>query len=337
MSDLSVTYMGIKLRNPIIAGASEMTANLDSIKRLAEGGVGAIVTKSLFEEQIQLERLMFDEDLEKFNYRHAEMTSVFPNMEFAGPEEHLMWVRRAKQAVDIPVIASLNCVNSETWIEYAKLLEQTGVDALECNIFASPLDMDRTGSDIEDEQIDIISELKQNVEIPISLKLSNFYSNPLNVIARMDAAGVDAFVLFNRMFEPDLDVKTQIHATPFNFSGQTDYRLPLRYAGLLDGRIEADICTSTGILNGDSVVKMILAGATAVQTVTSLYRHGIGHVDRMLNGVQEWMNTHGYDSLVDFRGNLSQRNTSEPWAYSRAQYAKLLMDPRQVVENAPVG
>ncbi|MBN2293431.1 MAG: dihydroorotate dehydrogenase-like protein [Pirellulales bacterium] len=337
MSDLSTTYMGIKLRNPIIAGASEMTANLDTIKRLAEAGVGAVVTKSLFEEQIQLERMMFDEDLEKFNYRHAEMTSVFPNMEFAGPEEHLMWVRRAKEAVDIPVIASLNCVDHDTWIEYAKLLEQTGVDALECNIFAGPQDIDNTGQDIEDEQIDLISELKQNVEIPISLKLGHFYTNPLNVIARMDAAGADAFVLFNRLFEPDFDIKTQIHATPFNFSGKTDYRLPLRYAGLLEGRIEADICTSTGILSGDTVVKMILAGATAVQTVTSLYHHGVGHVGEMLDGVKNWMTAHGYDSLVDFRGSLSQRNTSEPWAYSRAQYAKLLMNPKQVVQNAPVG
>ncbi len=337
MSDLSVSYMGIKLRNPIIAGASEMTANLDAIKRLADAGVGAIVTKSLFEEQIQLKRLMFDEDLEKFNYRHAEMTSVFPNMEFAGPEEHLMWVRRTKEAVDVPVIASLNCISTETWIEYAKLLEQTGVDALECNLFAMPLDMDRTGSDIEDEQIDLISELKQNVEIPISLKLSTCYSNPLNVISRMDATGTDAFVLFNRMFEPDLDINTQIHSTPFNFSGKSDYRMPLRYAGLLEGRIKADICTSTGILDGESVVKMILAGATAVQTVTSLYRHGIGHVGAMLDSVQQWMTSHGYESLVDFRGNLSQRNTSEPWAYSRAQYAKLLMNPKQVVENAPVG
>lgn len=336
MSDLSTTYMGMKLRNPIIAGASEMTSDLDTIKRLADAGVGALVTKSLFEEQIQLERLMFTEDMEKLNYRHAEMISVFPNMEFAGPAEHLMWVRRTKEAVDIPVIASLNAINIETWLKYAKLLEETGVDAIECNLFATPMDMDSTGSDIEDEQIDLVAELKQTVEIPISIKLSPFYTNPLNVISRLDAAGADAFVLFNRSFEPDLDIEYQTHTSPFNFSSQNDYRLPLRYAGLLDGNIEADICASTGILNGNSVVKMILAGATTIQTVTALYRHGVDHVQKMLTTMEEWMIAQGYDTLADFRGGLSQRNTSEPWAYTRAQYAKLLMNPKQIIENAPV-
>ncbi len=336
MADLSVTYMGMKLRNPIIAGASEMTSNLETIKRLEGAGVGALVTKSLFEEQVQLERFMFNEDLEKFNYRHAEMITIYPNMEFAGPEEHLMWVRRTKEAVDIPVIASLNAVNTETWLEYAGLLEETGVDALECNLFASPMEMDKKSADIENEQVALVAELKKAVGIPISIKLSHFYTNPLNVISRMDEAAADAFVLFNRLFEPDLNIESRTHTSPFNFSDKTDYRLPLRYAGLLDGRIEADICTSTGILGGGSVVKMILAGATAIQTVTGLYRHGIDHVGKMLNTVEGWMDAHDFDKLADFRGGLSQRNSSEPWSYTRAQYAKLLMNPKQVVENAHV-
>ena len=336
MADLSTTYMGMTLRNPIIAGASEMTSNVETIKRLAGAGVGALVTKSLFEEQIQLEEFMFLDDLEKFNYRHAEMISIFPNLKFAGPEEHLMWVRKTKQAVDIPVIASLNAVNTETWLEYAGLLEETGVDALECNLFGPPMEMDKIGSHIEDEQVALVAELKKVVSIPISIKLSHFYTNPLNVISRMDEAGVDALVLFNRLFEPDLDIESQTHASPFNFSNKTDYRLSLRYAGLLEGRIEADICTGTGIFDGDSVIKMILAGATAIQTVTALYRHGIDHVDKMLKTMEEWMGTHGYDTLDDFRGRLSKRNTTEPWAYTRAQYAKLLMNPKQVIENAPV-
>ena len=336
MADLKTTYMGIELRNPIIAGASEMTSDVDTIKRLAEAGVGALVTKSLFEEQVQLQQHMFNEDLEKFNYRYAEMISVFPNLQFAGPEEHLMWVRKTKEAVDVPVIASLNAVNTETWLEYAKLLEETGVDALECNLFSVPMEIGLMGRNIVSEQVSLVAELKKTVKIPVSVKLSHFYTNPLNVISRMDEAGADAFVLFNRPFEPDFDIKTLTHCSPFNFSGENDYRLSLRYAGLLYGQIEADICAATGILCGESVVKMILAGATAVQTVTALYRHGVEHVGKMLATVEEWMNTHGYNSLADFRGGLSRRNTSEPWAYTRAQYAKLLMNPKQVVENAPV-
>ncbi len=337
MADLSVRYMGLELRNPIVAGASEMTSNLETIKRLAGAGVGAIVTKSLFEEQVQLQRFMFNEDLEKFNYRHAEMISVFPNMEFAGPEEHLMWVRRTKEAVDVPVIASLNAVNTETWLEYAKLLEQTGVDGLECNLFAVPMEMDKMGADIENEQVGLVAELKNAVDIPVSIKLSHFYTNPLNVISRMDEAGADAFVLFNRTFDPDFDIDSQTHTSPFNFSEKTDYRLPLRYAGLLHTHTEADICASTGVFSAGSLIKMLLAGATAVQMVTALYRHGIGHVGTMLTSMEEWMNVQGYGTIADFRGGLSQRNTSEPWAYTRAQYGKLLMNPKKVVGNVPVG
>ena len=334
MADLKTTYMGIELRNPIIAGASEMTSDVDTIKRLAEAGVGALVTKSLFEEQVQLQQHMFNEDLEKFNYRYAEMISVFPNLQFAGPEEHLMWVRKTKEAVDVPVIASLNEHRNLAGIRQA-----LGRDGRRCVGMQSILRAhgNRTdGRNIVSDQVSLVAELKKTVKIPVSVKLSHFYTNPLNVISRMDEAGADAFVLFNRPFEPDFDIKTLTHCSPFNFSGENDYRLSLRYAGLLYGQIEADICAATGILCGESVVKMILAGATAVQTVTALYRHGVEHVGKMLATVEEWMNTHGYNSLADFRGGLSRRNTSEPWAYTRAQYAKLLMNPKQVVENAPV-
>jgi len=326
MPDLKTTYMGLSLKSPIIAGASGLTANLASIERLVAGGAGAIVTKSLFEEQIQHERFKFDEDFEKGNNRYAEMITVRPHLEYAGPAEHLMWVRETKKHVNIPVIASLNAVNRETWLEYARKLEDTGVDALECNFFASPKDPDKTAAEIEAADVHLVAELKQTVRIPFSVKLSYFYTNPVNVIRRMDQAGASGFVLFNRLIEPDLDIEKEKNTSPFNMSHETDYRLPLRYAGLLEGTIRADVCCSTGIFDGETVAKTLLAGAQVVQTVSALFRDGPGHIGKMAQDLDHWMAAKGYPTIADFRGKLSRRHVSDPWAYTRAQYAKLLIN-----------
>ncbi len=334
MANLETTYMGIPLRNPLIIGASPLTANLESIKQIEEMGAGALVTHSLFEEQIQLERFKFDESLHREDCRHAEMITVFPKMKHAGPQEHLMWVRMAKEAVRIPVIASLNAVNNDTWLEYAKLLEKTGVSGLECNLFASPRDLQQEGGSIESEQIALIKELKRTVAIPISVKLSFFYTNILNVVHRLDEAGVSAFVLFNRLFEPDIDVNQEKSVSHFNLSHETDHRLPLRYAGLLQGTVKADICSSTGVFTGEDMAKMILAGATTVQSVSAMLRYGCAHIQNMLKQLAEWMDRQGYSTLPSFRGKLSRRHSGDPWAYTRAQYASLLMDP-QAIMNEP--
>lgn len=335
MADLSTTYMGLKLKNPIIAGASELTGDVDSIKRMEDAGAAAVVTKSLFEEQIQLEHYKFDEDQEKFNYRHADMVTVFPHMEFAGPAEHLEWVREAKEAVGIPVIASLNAVNHDTWIEYARKLEETGVDALECNLFAVPKDPETSGTAVEQAQLDVIREIKQTVSIPVSVKLSYLYTNPLNTIRNLSETGVDAVVIFNRLFEPDLDLADETHSYPFNFSHDDDYRLPLRYAGLLEGKIDADICASTGIFSGNTIVKMLLAGATTVQTVSALYTKGLPHLKTMLDQMDKWMDAKGKASLDDLRGTMSRRHSNDHWAYTRAQYIKMLMNPEDFLDNVP--
>ncbi len=327
MPDLSTTYMGIPLKNPIIAGASSLTANINTIERLEAAGAAAIVTKSLFEEQIQLERFKYDEEMEEGNYRSPEMITVRPHPEHSGPAEHLMWVKKTKQAVSIPVIASLNAVNRETWIEYAVKLQDTGVDALECNFFVSPRDPEHTAAQIEDEQVEIVEQLKSWLKIPISVKLSFFYTNPLNLIQRMDQAGAAGFVLFNRLLDPDIDIREKKNTSPFNLSHETDYRLPLRYAGLLEGTIKSDICCSTGIFEGESIVKTILAGATAVQTVSALFSRGPAHIRKMIRDLDQWMKNEGYETLADFRGTLSQRHVNDPWAYTRSQYARLLMNP----------
>ncbi len=332
MGSLQTQYMGITLANPIVAGASDLTSSIDSIKKIEEAGAGALVLKSLFEEQILLERFRLEEDLEANSNLYGEMVTIFPKLQHAGSKEHLGWVRKAREAVRIPVIASLNAVTRSTWVEYARQLADQGVDGLELNFFATPRDFDVPGSAIEEEQLQTVSEVRKAVKIPIAVKLSVFYSNPLHVIRGLDAAGVNAFVLFNRFFQPDINIDSESITQPFNFSTQADNRLPLRYAGLLHGRVKADVCASTGIMTGADVIKMILAGASAVQVVTGLYRQGVKSIRTMQEELARWMDARSYGSIEAFRGKLSAQNARDPWAYTRAQYAKMLLSPKEFTE-----
>src|SRR5512138_2082524 len=259
MAELTSRYLGLNLRNPLIIGASNLVTNLDHIKRMQDGGAAAIVYKTLFEEQIELERLQLSEELNQYNERHAEMISLFPDIEHAGPTEHLLNLRKTVEAVNIPVIASLNCTFDETWVEYARLIEQTGVNALELNFYAIPGDFKKEGKAILNEQLNIISQVKDNVKIPISVKLSPFYTNILNVVQQMYHAGIDGFVLFNRLFQPEIDVEKMEHHFPYNLSNEEDNRLPLRFVGLLHGEIRGSVCANSGILTGKDIVKMLLA------------------------------------------------------------------------------
>jgi dihydroorotate dehydrogenase (fumarate) len=334
MANLQTTYMGIALKNPVIAGASELTAHIKSIERIASSGAGALVIKSLFEEQIQLERFKLEELTTADEGRHAEMTSLFPKMEHAGPKEHLMWIKKAKAAVDIPVIASLNAVNRDTWLDYAKQIEQTGVDGIELNFFAVPRAVDVDGASIEQEQVDIAKTVVEALSIPISVKLSPFYANPLNVVSKLDQVGVKGIVLFNRMFQPDMNVEQEKLIHPLNLSNRVDSRLPLRFAGLLYGNISGDIVSSTGIFDGKDTVKMLLAGAQCVQVVSTLYNQNVAHLATIVEDINDWMDAKGYASLDDFRGKMSKKNSKDPWAYERAQYVKLLFQAEEII-NSP--
>jgi dihydroorotate dehydrogenase (fumarate) len=336
MADVTTTYMGIPLQNPILVGACELTAHMGTIQKIAEAGAGALVIKSLFEEQVQLEQFKLQEALERDAGRHAEMTSLFPKMQYAGPKEHLLWVKKAKEAVKIPVFASVNAVNRGTWVEYAKQLQDTGVDGLELNFFEVPRDPQLEGTVIEQEQFAITAEIVKAVKIPVSVKLSPFYANPLNVIARLDQVGVRGVVLFNRLFHPDIDVETETLQHPLNLSQRIDYRLPLRYAGLLYGQIKADVCSSTGIFDGNDVIKMLLAGAQGVQVVSALYFYKTDYLHTLLLALQAWMDAKGYATLADFRGKLSKQKINDPWAYERAQYVKLLFETEEIISRAPM-
>ena len=333
MAHLETRYMGIAIKNPVIAGASELTAHMKSIENIAASGAGALVIKSLFEEQVQLERLKFDESVARGSGIHAEMTSLFPKMEHSGPQEHVLWLQKTKAAVDIPVIASLNAVNGDTWLDYAKQIEDTGVDGIELNFFAVPCDIDMDGAAIEQEQVAIAKSVVEALSIPVSVKLSPFYANPLNVIAKLDQVGVKGFVLFNRMFQPDMNVDQETLTHPFNLSNRIDNRLPLRFAGLLYGNIAGNICSSTGIFDGRDAVKMLLAGAQCVQVVSALYNRNVAHLGTIIKELGDWMDAKGYAALDDFRGKMSKKNSKDPWAYERSQYVKLLFQAEEIINN----
>jgi dihydroorotate dehydrogenase (fumarate) len=333
MSDLSTSYMGLKLKNPVIAGASNLMLDMDNIRRMEEAGAAAIVYKSLFEEQIELEALQLDEMIEEYSERHAEMITIFPSVEHAGPMEYLSSIQKVKKSVSIPVIASLNATKRDTWIEYSRKIEETGVDGIELNLFYIPRDMERKGSLVEKEQLETVKDVIDNIDIPVSIKLSSFYSNPLNFIKQADGLGPGAFVLFNRLFQPDIDAEKQEQSFPFRLSSPGYHRLPLRFTGLLYDSIDADICSSSGIFDGKDAVKLILAGAGCIQCVSTLYQNGIGQIAKILEGINSWMKEKGYSKLDDFRGSLSMKNQKDPFAYERAQYVDLLMKGTDVIKK----
>lgn len=336
MADLRTHYMGIELKNPIIIGASNLVTDLDNLKRIEEAGAGAVVYKSLFEEQVQLENLALSEALEEYTERHAEMTTLFPDIEHAGPKEFLMNLRQARQELSIPLFASLNAVYKETWVEYAQLLAETGIDGLELNLYTTPSDFNRSESAITDEQLEIVREIRKEVTIPISAKLSPFYTNPLYFIKRLDEIGINGVVIFNRLFQPDIDIDLEENYFPYNLSIQQDNRLALRFSGLLHGNINASICANTGILTGEDVIAMLLAGADCVQVVSTLYKNQIPFISTMLSDIEEWMHSKQYHKLDDFRGKLSKNRIKDPFAYKRAQYVDILLKSEEIFKRYPM-
>ena len=323
--------MGIKVNSPIIIGASNLVTDPDALKKAEEFGAGAIVYKSLFEEQLQLESFQLDEKLNEFNDLNAEMVQIHPNIQHAGPDEHLLNLRKAKESLTIPLIASLNAVNDDNWLKYAKLISQTGVDGIELNFYQIPLDFDRSAKEIEDQQINILKEIKQNISIPVSVKLSPDYSNILNFIKNLDEAGAGAFVLFNSFFQPDIDIISEKHIKTSHLSNIGDYKKSLRHAGLLFENIKADICSSLGIFNGEDAVKLLLSGASCVQVVSTIYKNGLSQIYNIKRELEEWMDIKNYKSIEEFRGKLSRRRLSgDPFVYKRAQYVELLLNSDEV-------
>lgn len=335
--DLKTKYLGLELKNPIIVGASNLVSDIDMLKKLEDAGAAAIVYKSLFEEQIQLENLQLDEIQREYENRFGEsITHFHSDLYESGPEEFLLHFKEAKKVLSIPLIASLNAVIDDTWYEYAKKLEEAGANALELNFYNNPREFDMEGRSIVQEELDIIEGVKKVVKIPVSVKLSPFYTNPLYVFNEMDRKGVDGFVLFNKLFQPDIDVETEEMTFPYNLSSEQDSRLPLRYTGLLFDNIKADICANRGIFSGKDVIKMMLAGANAVEVVSTVYKFGPKQITRMLEDMEIWMANRDYKSLDEFRGNMSKKNINDPFAYRRAQYVDILMKSGEIFKKYPM-
>ena len=328
--------MGIELKNPVIVGACNLVENKDNLKRMEAAGAAAIVYKSLFEEQIQLESLQMTDQLEEYTERHAEMQSLFPDIEHAGPEEYLMNLKMAINSVDIPVFGSLNCINHESWIDYAKKIENIGAKGIEINLYHVPSDFEIVGNAIINEQLDIVEAIKKEIKIPIAVKLSPYYTNPLFVIKEMDKRGANAFVLFNRLFQPEIDIDQEAMHFPYNLSHSDDNRFPLRIAGMLYGDLKAQICSSRGIFSGEDVVAMLLAGADTVQVVSTLYKNKIEQLSAILTDVERWMDKKGYKKIDDFRGKMSMKNIQDPFAYKRAQYVDILMKSEEIFRKYPM-
>lgn len=336
MADLRTTYMGVELKNPIILGASSLVEDPAVIQKIERAGVSAIVYRSLFEEQIHLEQIQLEDQLGEYDERNAEMLRMFPEVKHGGAKEHLFKLEKLISKVSIPVFASLNAQYDESWEEYAVALEKTGVAGLELNFYDVPLDSETSGSEIEKRQVHILTKLKSRLKIPVSVKLSPFYANPLNFIAKLDQAGANSVVLFNRFFQPEINIETEEFFYPFDLTHQKDYQLSLRFAGLLYGNIGADICTSRGISDGSDVIKMLLAGADSVQVVSAVYKNKASHITGMLELLEEWMDARGYKTINDFKGKLSMKNLKDHYAYKRAQYVDILMKSNEILKKYPM-
>ncbi len=329
MNNLETSYMGIPLKSPVIMGASELSADIDTLKKAEESGVAAVVYKSLFEEQVQLDNLQHDELLEEYNHIHAEMITLHPEVERSEIEHYLYQLQKAKESISVPVIASLNAVNKSSWIKYAKLIEETGVDGIELNLYQVPTKFDKDASTVESSQLDIVTSIKEALSIPVSVKLSPDYTNLLNFVQQLDAAGVNGLVLFNAFFQPDIDINKEKHRKSFNFSRRGDYKKSLRYAGMLYGRINSDVCSSRGVYTGEDVVKLLLSGASSVQVVSAIYKHGAGVISDINRAISEWMDKKGYHAIEDFRGKLSDsvlNKNDSLLVYKRAQYIDLILN-----------
>lgn len=324
--DLRTTYLGMTLRTPLVPSASPLSEDLDTIKRLEDAGAAALVLYSLFEEQITYERHELHHHLMQGTESYAEALSYFPEPAtfHLGPDGYLEHIRRAKAAVDIPIIASLNGASAGGWTEYARLMEQAGADALELNLYAIPTDGAVPGSEIEATCTDIVAAVKGTVTIPVALKLSPFFSNLAHFTRRLDSLGADGLVLFNRFYQPDIDLEHLEVFPHILLSTPQDLRLPLRWIAILYGQVQASLAATGGIHSGEDAIKMLMVGASVTMMCSALLRHGVEHLRTVEAAMRQWMETHEYTSVQQMQGSMSQQHCANPSAFERAQYMRAL-------------
>ncbi len=326
MIDLTTTYMGMRLAHPLIASASPLSKDLDGIKRLEDGGAAAVVMFSLFEEQIRAEQEALEVLSLAGSESFAESLSYFPNAApyRVGPEHYLELIRRARESVRVPIIASLNGVTNEGWIDYAKQMQQAGAHAIELNVYFIAADLDVSGRQVEERVLDILRAVKRAVSIPVAIKLSPFFSAFGNMARQLDEAGADALVLFNRFYQPDFDLDHLEVVPNLHLSTPHEVRLPLLWIAVLSGRIKASLAATTGVHSGVEVVKYLLAGADAVMSTSAVLEHGPAHLGLLVTELRTWLEARDYASVSQMKGAMSQRKVADPTAFERANYVKIL-------------
>jgi len=328
--DLRTRYLGLDLAHPIVASASPLSKSLDGIRRLEDAGAAAIVLFSLFEEQIHQENEAFDHLSEFGSESFAESLSYFPavGQDPVGPDSYLELIRRAREAVAVPLIGSLNGMTDQGWTSFARLIAEAGAHAIELNVFSLPTDPAISARDVEQRTVDVVTAVRRTVSIPVAVKLSPFFSAPGELAMRLVGAGADGLALFNRFYQPDFDLERLEVEPSLELSKPSEIRLPLLWIAVLHGRIRASLAATTGVDSATEVVKYLLAGADAVMTTSALLRHGVGHLRTLIAGLSEWLERHECDSVAQIRGSMSLRKVANPEAFERANYIRILQSYR---------
>jgi dihydroorotate dehydrogenase (fumarate) len=323
--EILTDYLGLQLKSPIVPSAGPLSKELGNIKLMEDNGAGAVVLYSLFEEQIENEKVELDQVFAHDN-SHAEAHSYFPNVaDFkVGPDEYLEHLRKAKGTVDIPILASINGKSLGGWIEYAKKIEQAGADALELNIYRLAADVNKSGQEIENEYFEIIKAVKSTINIPVAVKIGPFFSSIAWVASQIEKSGADGLVLFNRFYQPDIDLENLEVVPNVILSTPISMRLPLRWIAILYGKLKLNLAATGGVYTGRDVIKLIMAGASVTQMLSSLLKYGIEHISKTIVEMKQWMEENEYVSLEQMRGSMSYKNVSDPSQFERSHYMNIL-------------
>ena len=326
MIDLSTNYVGITLRCPVVASASPLGDSIDNIRKMEEAGIGAVVLPSLFEEQLRLESQALDHYLSRGTESFAESLTYFPDMVRynLGPDAYLEHIRKAKAAVKLPIIASLNGSTPGGWVKYARQIEQAGADAIELNIYDIATDPARTGAEVEKSYVELVAQVKVNVRIPVAVKLSPYFSTMANMAQQLDKAGANALVLFNRFYQPDFDLELLEVVPRVELSGSQALLIRLSWVAILYGHVKADLAVTGGVHTAEDVLKSMMAGARVAMMTSALLQRGISHVATVREGVLKWMEEHEYESIQQMQGSMSRRSVADPHAFERANYMRTL-------------
>jgi dihydroorotate dehydrogenase (fumarate) len=326
MIDISTRYLGFSLKSPLVASASPLCDSVDNLRRMEDAGIAAIVLPSLFEEQLQLESQMLDWDLSRGDESFAESLNYFPDLQTynLGPQGYLNLIRRAKQSLSIPVIASLNGVSEGGWVRYAGLMQEAGADAIELNLYGLVTDPLLSSSEVERDYCELVSHVKASVTIPVAVKLSQFFTAIPHLAQRMSEAGADALVLFNRFYQPEFDLESLDVVPSLTLSNSQELLLRLHWVALLYGRLKADLAITGGVHTAGDILKAIMAGANVAMMTSALLRHGIEHAELVLGQLMSWMEEHEYESIRQMRGSMSHLSASRPSVFERVNYMKVL-------------